>query len=173
MRESPYEAPFKVDPASDIPLLDERLNLCLVTGRQRVQRVGGRLIIRLPFESAGEHRHACARRLVSRWLRLQAEARLPERLNGHAATHGFRPGPVTIRAYKRRWGSCFKDGRIGLNWRLIMLPSVIADSVILHELCHLIHHNHSPRFYEELHRCNPQWRRHRKWLQNHGCLLPF
>lgn len=60
--------------------------------------------------------------------------------------------------YENRWGSCFKDGTISLNLELIKSPKECIDYVIVHELCHLVHHNHSNKFYSLLSKKLPKWR---------------
>ena len=65
---------------------------------------------------------------------------------------------------KTRWGSCTPDGKIILNLKLIQVPKVYIDYVIMHELCHLKEHNHSQRFYDLLNRIMPDWIKKREQL---------
>jgi len=71
---------------------------------------------------------------------------------------------LTIRQMQRRWGSCTPEGKIILNLRLIQVPKLYIDYVIMHELCHLKEHNHSHRFYALLDRVMPDWRTKREDL---------
>lgn len=66
--------------------------------------------------------------------------------------------PTRLQAMKLQWGSCSPAGRITLNPSLVMAPRECIDYVLLHELCHLQHHNHSPNFYRTLDRHMPGWR---------------
>ncbi|MGB0373039.1 MAG: M48 family metallopeptidase [Opitutales bacterium] len=81
---------------------------------------------------------------------------------------------VSVRDQESRWGSCSSSGRISLNWRLIMLPPVLQDYVIYHELAHLEEMNHSPRFWDLLHTYDPRAGRHDLALsKEYGFLMNF
>lgn len=80
-------------------------------------------------------------------LRLQAKAELPPRLAELAARYGFRYNKVTIKNNVSNWGSCSSKGNINLNLRVVTLPKVLQDYVLLHELCHLKHQDHGHAFH--------------------------
>ena len=80
-------------------------------------------------------------------LRQQAKTELPERVAELAARFGFRYGRVTIRAARTKWGCCTARGNLWLSLFLMTLPEHLRDYVILHELCHTVHHNHSHEFH--------------------------
>ena len=80
-------------------------------------------------------------------LRAEAKATLPERVAELAARCGLKYGRVTIRAARTKWGSCTARGDISLSLYLMTLPEHLRDYIIIHELCHTVHHNHSPRFH--------------------------
>lgn len=80
-------------------------------------------------------------------LRSEAKRTLPERVEELATQHGLRYGKVTIRATRSKWGSCTAKGNLSLSLFLMTLPEHLRDYVILHELAHTVHHNHSPRFH--------------------------
>lgn len=71
---------------------------------------------------------------------------------------------LAIRDMKARWGSCSPTGRLTLNLKLIYVPKVLIDYVVIHELCHLREHNHSPAFYQLLGKVLPEWRELRQQL---------
>jgi predicted metal-dependent hydrolase len=80
---------------------------------------------------------------------------------------GFKPSKLVIRTMKRRWGSCSAKGVITLSTELIKLSDLYIEYVIMHELCHLKHHNHGPHFYELLSEIFPDWKRVRKELRKY------
>jgi hypothetical protein len=102
-----------------------------------------------------------------------AERELPARLRELAAEHGYTVTAVSVRAQRSRWGSCSPTGRISLNWRLIQLPRQVADYILLHELAHLRHLNHSARFWREVERLCPWHREARAWLRGNARLHAF
>ena len=103
---------------------------------------------------------------VERHLRRLASRELCARLDELAGAHGFAVAGVSIRNQRTRWGSCSPSGRISLNWRLIQLPPIVCDYVLLHELTHLRHLNHSARFWRELARLCPHHAEARRWLRS-------
>lgn len=73
---------------------------------------------------------------------------------------------ISVRKMVRRWGSCTKAGNITLNLELVRVPVNCIDYVIIHELCHVKIHDHSPRFYRTLSRVLPDWERRKERLES-------
>ena len=80
-------------------------------------------------------------------LRRAAKADLPARIERLSQLTGLRYEKVSVRAARTKWGSCSGKGRISLSLFLMTLPEHLRDFVIIHELCHTVHHDHSPRFH--------------------------
>ena len=80
-------------------------------------------------------------------LRRQAKSELPQRLAELAARYGFIYNKVTIKHNSSNWGSCSTRNNINLNLNILRLPNVLQDYVLLHELCHLRHHDHGHAFH--------------------------
>lgn len=155
-----------------LPFRGGELVLHVVQGRGGTVLAGPRLLVRTDRTPGTAEAREDVRRRVVAWCRKRAGIFLPERTEHLASELGFKPAAVSVRDYKRRWGSCFRSGLIALNWRLILMPPEIADYVMVHELCHLQHHDHSPHYYRLLASHWPAWRRHRQWLHDHGRFLP-
>jgi predicted metal-dependent hydrolase len=79
----------------------------------------------------------------------------------------FRPAGLIIRSMKSRWGSCSRRGMITLSTELIKLPDIFIEYVIIHELCHLRHHNHGKEFYKLLSELFPEWKKVRNDLKGY------
>lgn len=91
--------------------------------------------------------------LVDRWLRERAKDVFARRLATISAHRAFRrldTPTFTVRRMRSRWGSCTESGRLQLNPNLVAAPSECVDYVLAHELCHLLEHNHGPRFWRFL-----------------------
>ena len=80
-------------------------------------------------------------------MRRAAHDDLPRRTAAIAARTGLAYNKLTIRAARTKWGSCSGRNNISLSLYMMLLPDHLRDYVIIHELCHTVHHNHSPRFH--------------------------
>jgi predicted metal-dependent hydrolase len=104
-------------------------------------------------------------------LRDRARMELPARLLEIAAEHGMAVAGVSIRNQRTRWGSCGRDGKISLNWRLVLMPPAVRDYVLIHELMHLRRLDHSPAFWKLVAAACPGYREARQWLRINGPAL--
>ncbi|MFW6348565.1 MAG: M48 family metallopeptidase, partial [Cyclonatronaceae bacterium] len=91
-----------------------------------------------------------------------------KRFTEQAARLKFRHGRVSIRAQKTRWGSCSSKGNINLNWRLIKCPCFVQDYIFVHEMCHLVHLNHSPEYWALVDSYFPRRHEAEAWLRDYG-----
>ncbi|HCH33135.1 MAG TPA: M48 family peptidase [Oceanospirillaceae bacterium] len=105
---------------------------------------------------------------LTSWYMQHAEKRLNEKVVRFAQVMGVVPNSVKVKSYKSRWGSCSRSGDISFHWAIIMAPHYIVDYVVIHELCHMIHHNHSPAFWQQVEKVLPNYRECRDWLKHHG-----
>lgn len=121
--------------------------------------------------ASGDTSAAAIERTLTKWLRDKAVQQLNFSVNVYAPRVGAVPTNVEVKAYKARWGSCQPDGRLQFNWRLIHAPISILDYVVIHELCHLLEHNHSPAFWRHVERVAGDFKRSRDWLKDNGWRL--
>ena len=106
-----------------------------------------------------------------RALAWAAKRLIPDRVAYFARLLGVTYGRITIRCQHSRWGSCSSKGNLNFNCLLMLAPRDVLDSVIVHELCHRKHMNHSAAFYEEVLRVLPEYKAQDKWLKKNGPLL--
>ena len=101
-------------------------------------------------------------------IKKQARKIIPQRVEYWANKIGVTYGRIAIRLQSSRWGSCAQNGNLNFNCLLVLMPQEILDSVVVHELCHRKHMNHSKEFYAEIDRVFPDYKRCNKWLKANG-----
>ena len=93
-----------------------------------------------------------------------ARQTLQSRVEHFAPKLGVQPASLRINGAKGRWGSCSGKNRLNFSWRLMLAPEHCIDYVVVHELCHILHHDHSVAFWQEVERVVPDWRSCRQQL---------
>lgn len=137
------------------------LALVAEPGRTRVHRRGDTLLV-----PAGDPRPA-----LERWYLRAARAEVVPRLDAAAEAIGVSYRSLRIGNQRTRWGSCSSTGAMSFNWRLLLAPEAVLDYVVWHEACHLVHLDHSPRFWALLATHRPGYRAEKAWLRRHGAML--
>ena len=102
------------------------------------------------------------------FLRRTAEKYLLPRTKQLADKMKIDYGRITLREQKTRWGSCSSTGNLNFNWRLVHAPPAVIDYVIIHELAHRKHMDHSTNFWALVERFDPEYKSHRGWLKRRG-----
>lgn len=131
----------------------------------------GRLDLSVPGTLEGESGKRYVKRQLTRWYREKATESLDVKTDTFSAHLGVQPNHVEVKYFKSRWGSCSRDGTIKYNWRVIMAPHHVIDYLVVHELAHLVHHNHSPEYWKVVESCLPDYRESRRWLKEYGATL--
>lgn len=112
------------------------------------------------------------RRVLGRFLVVQAETHLPRLLKAVSLKTGLNFSRVAIRRQRSRWGSCSAQGAISLNAALLFLPLHLTRYVLVHELCHTVHLNHSARFWALVERHCPEYRASEREMRDAGDYVP-
>lgn len=110
-------------------------------------------------------------RRVTDFLRAEARRRFTLMVTLKATSATLRARRVVVKDTSSRWGSCAPDGTIALCWRLVMAPEFVQDYVVAHEVAHLRHMNHGPRFWDLVARLTPHTTVAMAWLRNEGAQL--
>jgi predicted metal-dependent hydrolase len=108
------------------------------------------------------------KQLLIKWYKQQAVSELRDKTENYSRIIGVNPSSVTVKSFKSRWGSCSITGGIQYNWKIIIAPDRIVNYVVIHELCHMLHHNHSPTFWKAVERYCHDYRDCSKWLKMNG-----
>ena len=121
------------------------------------------------------HRVAADRRadasILERWLREEARDAISKAVVAHAEALRVRPGGVTLRDPRTRWGSASRSGRLSFSWRLLLAPPEALDTVVIHELAHLRVFGHGPKFWALVASRRADHRAWRRWLRDHSIEL--
>lgn len=140
-------------------------------GKQYPLRVVGKQRPALQFKFGfylDQNASSLAKKRFEDWYRDQARLYFSERVNHFASLHHFDYKQIRITSARTRWGSCSGRGTISFTWRLIMAPPEIIDYVVIHELVHTVHHNHSHDFWDMVGKLLPDYAIRRKWLKQNG-----
>ena len=113
----------------------------------------------------------CVAALLKDWYMGQANELLIPRIKHYAKQIGVDYSRVLISDLKYRWGSCTPKNNLNFNWRLIKAPMSVIEYVIVHELAHLLEHNHGTRFWTIVKTQTPQYVRAKDWLKKNGQVL--
>lgn len=153
------DGPF--GPGSELPFLGERLLAAADPSLVRAERRGP--VLALPAEDLED--------AAREWLRGEARSFLPMRVRLLSEETGLRCKGVRITGARTRWGSCSAGNSLNFSFRLMLCTPEAADYVVLHELCHTVHHNHSAGFWALVERVCPDYRERRDWLYAHQDLM--
>lgn len=160
----PLPAPKHYVNGENLVYLGEQYHLRIVTGKNAPVKLDGKYLYILTKDDACTE---TKKRKIDKWYREQAKEIFRQYIKNCLAIapmQGIREPFISIRKMRRRWGSCRPSGRITLNLQLVKLPVECIEYVIMHELCHLRHPDHSGNFYAFLNECLPDWKTRKKAL---------
>jgi predicted metal-dependent hydrolase len=153
----------------EFPFLGRKYPLERVRGLRGIALMNDRFCVGIPRAGDEEPERTAAR--ILRWYRTHALGIIAERVQAYSERVGAEPRAVKIKTHRRRWGSCSGKGNLNFNWALVLAPIEIIDYVVVHELCHIVHHDHSTRFWSLVETILPEYRDRRKWLSVWGGTL--
>jgi predicted metal-dependent hydrolase len=144
---------------------------CLSGGSGEAKLTNGYLTVWLAKDASGAASGGCVRQSLQQWYQSRALEKLKEKTKRYSAILGVSPQSVGVKEYKARWGSCSSSGDVTYNWRIIMAPHHIVDYIVVHELCHLLEHNHGPKYWKHVKSVVPDYKECREWLKVNGEVL--
>ena len=147
--------------------LGRNYRLKVLTGQlQPVKLKQGYLQVTVPVEQKSDQ--ALIRKLLQDWYLDRASDKLEQKSIKYSEQMGVQPTKIKVKEYKSRWGSCNSRGEISYNWKIIMTPHRIVDYLVVHELSHLIHHNHSKQYWNQVRSIVPDYQDRRDWLKTNA-----
>jgi predicted metal-dependent hydrolase len=137
-----------------------------ILGRLEVKLYSDRLGMCIPIK--GEE---TIEKALEAWYHRKAKEKILERVGYFQDRLTKQPNRIVIKDQKKRWGSCSSKGNLNFNWRIVMAPLVIIDYIVVHEMCHLVHLNHSKEFWNLVGEILPDYKEMKKWLKINGFRL--
>ncbi|TWT62859.1 M48 family metallopeptidase [Rubinisphaera italica] len=102
------------------------------------------------------------------FYRTKGKDRISERVTFFERRMGVNSNAIKIMELKNRWASCTQGGNLNFHWKCMMAPPTVIDYIIVHELAHLIHANHTDAFWNEVDKVLPDYGDRKEWLRIHG-----
>lgn len=169
---APRPAPRQFVDGERLLFLGEQYPLRVLDGRKaNAELEQGVFVVHARRAHSRERRARSIRAALTRWYKAEAATMFAERTAHFASQLGAAPRRISFRDYKSMWGKCTGGGEITYNWKLVMAPLRIVDYVVIHELSHLHHLNHSKEFWRCVERAAPDHKSSRRWLKDFGRTL--
>jgi predicted metal-dependent hydrolase len=105
---------------------------------------------------------------LAEWYKHEAFKQFKERTRFYSEVLKLYPNNIRVKEQKSIWGSCSTKNNINFNWKLIMSPQAVLDYIVVHELCHLKHRDHSKNFWDLVELIIPDYKEKKKWLKENG-----
>lgn len=129
----------------------------------------GRFCLRRDAVDRGEI--AAAKAAFQQFYVRRGMQRLTARVSYYAPKAGVSPRSVDVRELGNRWASCSPAGDLAFHWKCMMAPQTVIDYVVVHELCHFRHRDHTDAFWNEVDKVMPDYRERKEWLRKQGAGL--
>lgn len=140
----------------------------------------GKIVIKTPFYSVLENDYEAEENKVAieklqndlkKWYKKQAAAYITKRVEYYKDIVGVTVNSVSIKSRKSQWGSCDSNGDVTFSWRLVMARPEAIDYVVIHELCHRKHMDHSREFWNQVQKYMPDFKMQKQWLEENSVNL--
>jgi len=130
---------------------------------------GGRFCLRRDVVERGDV--AAAQSVFRDYYIARGLERITERVGYYAPKVGVKPAGLDVRELGHRWASCSPAGKLAFHWKCMMAPQTIIDYIVVHELCHFHHRDHSDAFWNEVDKIMPVYPERKEWLRVNGAGL--
>jgi predicted metal-dependent hydrolase len=130
-----------------------------------------KFLAKVPSQVNEEQYGLLLRPLFVKFYKLRAEKIINERLKKYLKYFKIEPKGIAIAEIENRWGSCSKNNKLRYNWRVALAKTSIIDYVMVHELCHMVEKNHSDKYWKEVKRILPDYKKRKEWLRTNNEML--
>lgn len=113
------------------------------------------------------------KKIMIEWYKIECDKKIRERIEVYGQKLGEMPRIIKVKEQKRRWGTCTSRRDVLFNWKCIMAPIDVIDYIVVHELCHLVHMNHSANFWSLVKSNFPHYEEKKQWLRKNGIKMEF
>ena len=134
-----------------------------------LQMRNGRFTLRRDLVEQGEI--AAAKEAFRDFYVAKGLERVRQRVGYFAPKVGVEPIGVDVKELGLRWASCSARGKLAFHWKCMMAPQTVIDYIVVHELCHFHHRDHTDAFWNEVDKVMPEFRERKEWLRKHGAGL--
>ena len=125
-------------------------------------------LLRSVMEQGGPE---AAQQTFEQFYKDKGQLRIQQRVAHFAPRVGVEPGEAQVKDLGYRWASCLPSGGLHFHWKCLMAPLTVIDYIIVHELCHLGHRDHSDAFWNEVDKVLPNFSERKEWLRQRGSHL--
>ncbi|NTW71901.1 MAG: M48 family metallopeptidase [Eubacteriaceae bacterium] len=143
------------------------LEIILRKGTRTIHTISNHQLV---IEHPGHKKEALRNSLIG-WYKDEGNRIIGERADFYSKHFSCVPKEIKVKEQKKRWGSCTHDNKLLFNWRIIMAPIEIIDSIVVHEMCHMVHKNHSKEFWGLVYHIFPEYKDAKKWLKSNSLSL--
>jgi len=112
-----------------------------------------------------------ARLMFVEFYKEKAKTRIPKQVEKYSKEMGLKPSGFRVQELKNRWASCSTDGTLNFHWRCMMAPLTALEYIVVHELAHLKHPNHTAEFWNTVEKILPDYQKAKGWLRLYGAGL--
>jgi len=161
----------------NVYFLGEKLTLKVTETENitRTQVIHEEQIIRIVISGhiVGDKRNQEVKKSLTSWFLEKGVEHITDKANIFSERLGVNYRKITLKNVSSIWGSCSSKNNLNFNRHLIMAPHEVIDYVVIHEVCHLVHRDHSSRFWALVRSLDPEYKTHRLWLRQNRNLLAF
>ncbi len=170
---APTLAPSSYQQGSLIPYQGQHYPLVLISSAMKKPQLtfANAFQLAIPQARYAEFTSEAIRAHIIAWCKTEIKRKVQDVVHLHAPQFQLYPRTVRIKAQKSRWGSCGPNNDVNINWLLILAPPQILEYVVVHELCHIRHKNHSAVFWALVAAHLPAYQECRDWLKQNGTRL--